>query len=68
MSIWVMWITMATAQATDIRKAHLVWMNHLDVGYTNTIASVLNQYFHEVWGLLYEYLTVYLWGEYTARY
>lgn len=32
--------------ATQIDKVHIVWMNHLDVGFTNNIASVMNEYFH----------------------
>ena len=32
------------ARADGISKVHMVWMNHLDVGYTNNIASVLNIY------------------------
>jgi hypothetical protein len=30
-----------------IDRVHVVWMNHLDVGFTNNIASVLNIYIHE---------------------
>lgn len=30
----------------DIKTAHLIWMNHLDVGFTNTISSVMNDYIH----------------------
>ena len=42
----------AAAQQVDdgsgaIDRVHVVWMNHLDVGFTNNIASVLNIYFHE---------------------
>ena len=39
----------ATASSSDgtIDRVHVVWMNHLDVGFTNNIASVLNIYFHE---------------------
>ena len=38
---------LAAAQLHDqITTAHLVWMNHLDVGYTNTVSSVMNDYFH----------------------
>ena len=40
----------AAAQVDDsgaIDRVHVVWMNHLDVGFTNNIASVLNIYFHE---------------------
>ena len=33
--------------AGGIDRVHVVWMNHLDVGFTNNIASVLNIYFHE---------------------
>ena len=44
----VLLLVCVAVQAADVNKAHLVWMNHLDVGYTNTIPSVLNQYFHEV--------------------
>eukprot|EP01050_Picozoa_sp_SAG11_P017822 SAG11_NODE_2613_length_3172_cov_2.450700_2_plen_364_part_01 len=36
----------AAASATQIDKVHIVWMNHLDVGFTNNIASVMNEYFH----------------------
>ena len=32
----------------DVRKVHIVWMNHLDVGYTNDITSVMNLYWHQV--------------------
>ena len=31
----------------SIDTVHIVWMNHLDVGFTNNIASVLNIYWHE---------------------
>ena len=37
----------AWTPALDVKKVHMVWMNHLDMGYTNTIASVVNIYFHE---------------------
>lgn len=37
-------ISSATA---GVSKVHLVWMNHLDVGFTNNIASVLNIYWHQ---------------------
>ena len=29
-----------------VEKVHVVWMNHLDVGFTNSISSVMNDYFH----------------------
>lgn len=32
----------SAAPAQGVGTAHLVWMNHLDVGYTNDISSVLN--------------------------
>lgn len=35
------------SSAAGITKAQLVWMNHLCVGYTNNIASVLNIYWHQ---------------------
>lgn len=37
----------ASASGGGIDRVHVVWMNHLDVGFTNNIASVLNIYFHE---------------------
>ena len=38
----------ASADASvELDRAHIVWMNHLDVGFTNNIASVMNIYFHE---------------------
>ena len=37
----------ATHDTGGIDRVHVVWMNHLDVGFTNNIASVLNIYFHE---------------------
>ena len=36
----------ASAPHDGIKTAHLVWMNHLDVGFTNLISSVMNDYFH----------------------
>ena len=30
------------SHASKVDKVHVVWMNHLDVGFTNNIASVLN--------------------------
>ena len=36
-----------TQDSGGIDRVHIVWMNHLDVGFTNNIASVLNIYFHE---------------------
>jgi hypothetical protein len=38
--------TSTASAATQIDKVHIVYMNHLDVGFTNNIASVLNEYFH----------------------
>ena len=35
------------ADVSAVEKVHIVWMNHLDVGFTNNIASVLNIYWHE---------------------
>ncbi len=37
----------ASTATGQIDVAHIVWMNHLDVGFTNNIASVLNIYWHE---------------------
>ena len=36
--------TASFTAAQPPRTVHMVWMNHLDVGYTNNIASVLNIY------------------------
>ena len=36
----------APAEHATIDRVHVVWMNHLDVGYTNLAASVMNDYFH----------------------
>ena len=30
----------------DIKKVHMIFMNHLDIGYTGTINDVLNEYIH----------------------
>jgi len=35
------------AELQAVEKAHIVWMCHLDVGYTNSVASVVNTYFHD---------------------
>ena len=32
---------------TDIHTVHLVFMNHLDIGYTTTVNNVLNEYIHQ---------------------
>jgi len=31
----------------DIKKVHMVFMNHLDIGYTSSINVVLNEYLHQ---------------------
>ena len=33
-------------QVTPIHSVHLVFMNHLDIGYTNFINPVYNEYIH----------------------
>ena len=32
---------------SDIHTVHLIFMNHLDIGYTTTINNVLNEYIHQ---------------------
>eukprot|EP00750_Incisomonas_marina_P012623 INCI17124.5.p1 GENE.INCI17124.5~~INCI17124.5.p1 ORF type:complete len:510 (-),score=85.81 INCI17124.5:54-1490(-) len=35
------------AYPSDIHTVHLIFMNHLDIGYTTTVNNVLNEYIHE---------------------
>eukprot|EP01048_Picozoa_sp_COSAG05_P001792 COSAG05_NODE_63_length_22889_cov_41.986617_6_plen_349_part_00 len=47
MRLALMLALLLEAVGSPIDRVHIVWMNHLDVGFTNNIASVVNQYFHE---------------------